>query len=187
MKRRLLAALFGACAALAAQAAEFGVVQPARSGVSFVSKQMGVPVEGDFKKFSAQIAIDPARPEAGRARIDVDLDSVDAGGPLVNDEVKGRDWFSTKEFPTASFVSAAVKSLGGGRFEAAGKMTLKGRTRDFRAPFTLKQEGGLLLLEGSFPLKRLDFGIGSGEWGDPSVVADEVQVKVRFALAPAAK
>ena len=185
MKRWALLALFGITTI--ATAGEFSVLQPARSSVSFVSKQMGVAVEGDFKKFTAQIAIDPAKPETGRARIDIDLASIDAGGPLVNDEVKGKDWFSVKEYPTASFVSSAVRSLGGGRYEAAGKMTIKGRSRDFRAPFALKTEGGLLLLEGSFPLKRLEFGIGSGEWGDPSVVADEVQIKVRFAVGPAAK
>jgi polyisoprenoid-binding protein YceI len=165
-----------------AHAAELSAVQLDKSSIAFVSKQMNVPVEGDFKKFTAQISLDPARPEAGRARIEIDLDSIDAGSAEANDEVKSKSWFNTREFPKASFVSSAVKALGGGRFEAAGKMTIKGKTLESHAPFTLKQEKGVLILDGAFPLKRLDYGIGSGVWSDTSVVADEVQVKFHFVL-----
>lgn len=162
--------------------AELSAVQLDQSSIAFVSRQMNVPVEGAFKKFTAQITIDPARPEAGRARIEIDLASIDAGSAEANDEVKSKSWFNTREFPRASFVSSAVKALGGGRFEAFGKMTIKGKTLETRAPFTLKQEKGVLILDGAFPLKRLDYGIGSGVWSDTSVVADEVLVKFHFVL-----
>ena len=161
---------------------ELSVVQLDQSTIAFVSRQMNVPVEGAFKKFTAQINIDPARPEAGRARIEIDLASIDAGSADANDEVKGKSWFNTREFPKANFISSAVKALGGGRFEAFGKMTIKGKTLETRAPFTLKQEKGVLILDGAFPLKRLDYGIGSGVWSDTSVVADEVLVKFHFVL-----
>lgn len=166
----------------AANAAEFGALQPDKSTLAFVSKQMGVPVEGAFRKFTAQIRIDPARPEAGHARIDIDPTGIDAGSAEANDEVKGKSWFNVREFPRASFVSSSVKALGGGRFEAGGRMTIKGKTVEMRAPFTLKQEKDALILDGTFPLKRLDYGIGSGVWGDTSVVADEVQVRFHFIL-----
>ncbi|HUW51360.1 MAG TPA: YceI family protein [Sulfuricella sp.] len=177
--------LFAAFALLAfgaANAAEFGAVQFDKSTLAFVSKQMGVPVEGTFRKFAAQIRIDPTKPEAGRARVEIDLAGVDAGSAEADDEVKGKNWFNVREFPKASFVSSSVKALGGGRFEASGKMTLKGKTIEMRAPFTLKQEKDALILDGTFPLKRLDYGIGSGVWGDTSVVADEVQVRFHFIL-----
>ena len=165
-----------------AYGAELSAVQLDQSSIAFVSRQMNVPVEGAFKKFGAQINIDPVRPETGRARIEIDLASIDAGSTEANDEVKSKSWFNTREFPKASFVSSAVKALGGGRFEAVGKMTIKGKTLESRAPFTLKQEKGVLILDGAFPLKRLDYGIGSGVWSDTSVVADEVLVKFHFVL-----
>jgi polyisoprenoid-binding protein YceI len=165
-----------------AYGAELNAVQLDKSSIAFVSRQMNVPVEGAFRKFSAQINLDPARPEVGRARIEIDLASIDAGSNEANDEVKGKNWFNTREFPLASFVSSAVKALGGGRFEAVGKMTIKGKTLESHAPFTLKQEKGVLILDGAFPLKRLDYGIGSGVWSDTSVVADEVLVKFHFIL-----
>ncbi len=165
-----------------AQAAEFSAVQADKSAISFITKQMNVPVEGVFRKFTAQIRIDPAKAEAGQARIEIDLAGIDAGSAEANEEVKGKNWFNVREFPQAGFISGSVKALGGGRFEASGRMTIKGRTRDVRAPFTLKQEKGVLILDGRFPLKRLDYGIGSGVWSDTAVVADEVQVRFHFVL-----
>ncbi len=177
-----LFAILALLAAGFAHGAEFSSVQLDKSSIAFVSRQMNVPVEGAFRKFAAQIHLDPARPEAGRAQIDIDLASIDAGNAEANDEVKGKQWFNVREFPRASFVSSAVKPLGNGRFEASGRMTIKGKTLETRAAFTLKQEKGVLSLDGTFPLKRLDYAIGSGIWGDTSVVADEVQVKFHFVL-----
>ena len=165
-----------------AGAVEFSKVQPELSSVAFVSKQMGVPVEGVFKKFSAHIKMNPAKPETGVAHIEIDLASIDAGSAEANDEVKGKSWFSVAEFPKASFVSSGVKALGGGKYEATGKMTIKGKTVEMRAPYTIKDDKGMLNIEGVLPLKRLDFGIGSGLWSDTSVVADEVQIKFHFVL-----
>lgn len=167
---------------LGAQAAEFSKVQADKSIIMFVSKQMSVPVEGMFKKFTAHVRINPAKPEAGKAHIEIDLASIDAGGAEANDEVKGKSWFNVAEFPKAEFVSSSVKALGAGKFEAAGKMTIKGKSMEVRAPFTLKEEKGELNIDGAFNLKRLEFGIGSGLWSDTSVVADEVQIKFHVVL-----
>ena len=37
---------------------------PAQSEVAFTSRQMGVPVDGKFTRFDAQVAFDPKKPEA---------------------------------------------------------------------------------------------------------------------------
>jgi len=178
--KRLFAAIFMLLPAIAF-AADFSKVQP-DSSITFVSKQMSVPVAGLFKKFTANIRINPAKPETGMANIEIDLASIDAGSMEANDEVKGQSWFDVAEYPRANFVSSSVKALGGGKFETAGKMTIKGKTIEVRAPFTLKEDRGLLNIDGAFTLKRLDFGIGSGLWSDTSVVADEVQIKFHVVL-----
>lgn len=165
-----------------AHSAEYSSVQPDRSSITFVSRQMNVPVEGTFRKFDARIRFDPARPETGNAQIDIDLSGIDAGSEEANDEARGKQWFNVLEFPKASFSSSSVRPLGNGRFEASGRMTLKGKTLKTRATFTFKQENGTLSLDGAFPLKRLDYAIGSGIWGDTSIVADEVQVRFHFVL-----
>ena len=163
--------------------AEFTVLRPQQSSITFVSKQMGVPVEGSFRKFTARIAVDPARPEAGTARVDIDLASIDTGSAEADGEVVGKAWFDAKNHPTASFLSGSVKQSGKGRYEALGKMTIKGRTLDIKTPFTLKQNADTLIIDGIFPLKRLDYGIGSGIWSDTDTVADEVQIRFHFTVA----
>jgi polyisoprenoid-binding protein YceI len=170
------------CAASMATAGEFTELKPQESSVSFVSKQMGVPVEGTFGKFAARIAVDPAKPETGTARIDIDLASIDTGNDDANEEVKGKAWFDIRHHPTASFISSQVSSQGKGRYEVLGKMTIKGKTLNIRAPFTLGQQANALLIEGMFPIRRLDYDIGSGIWSDTDTVADEVQIRFRFAI-----
>jgi polyisoprenoid-binding protein YceI len=167
-----------------ATAAEFKVLRPQQSSVSFVSRQMGVPVDGEFRKFTAGITVDPAKPEQGSARIDIDVGSIDTGNQEANDEVVGKDWFDAKAYPTATFVSTAVRSLEQGRYTALGKLTIKGKTLDTQADFTMDQKAGdLVILAGSFTLKRLAYGIGSGIWSDTDTVADEVLVRFRFVVA----
>ena len=156
-----------------------------KSQISFRSKQMNVPVEGAFGKFTAQVAWNAAKPDASRADVTVDIASFDIGLDYVNEEAKGKDWFDQKNFPQAKFASTAVKDLGGGRFEAAGKLSIKGFTRDVVATFGVKPEGAGFVFEGSLPIKRLQFRVGEGQWGDTGTVADEVDIKFRIATAAA--
>jgi polyisoprenoid-binding protein YceI len=151
-----------------------------KSSVTFVGKQMNVPTDGKFGKFALQIVFDPAKLNESRIQMDVDLASIDTGSVEANDEVKGKSWFDVKSNPTARFVSTAIKSLGGNRYEVTGKMTIKGRTKDVTAPFTFKPEGPGGTFDGAFTLKRLDYAIGEGAWADTDTVANEVQVKFRI-------
>lgn len=173
-----------AVAAGTAQAVEFGQLLADKSQISFVSKQMGVPMDGRFRKFSAALAFDPTRPAQAATRVDIDLGSIDAGSKDANDEVVGKNWFNVKNFPTASFVSSAVKPLGGDRYEVAGKLTIKGKTQDVVAPATFRQEAGNGVFDGAFTLKRLDFALGEGPWSDIGTVANEVQVRFHLVAAP---
>ncbi len=170
---------------LPAVAVEYTQVQLTKSSLSFVSKQMNVPVEGQFKSFRSKLAFDPAKPAAARAELEIDLASIDAGSKDANDEVASKAWFNTKDFPVAKFVSTSVKPLGGNRFEVAGKMTIKGRTQDLTTPVTLRPEGkGSAVLEGSLVLRRADYAIGDGMWADFGTVANEVQVSFRLVATP---
>jgi polyisoprenoid-binding protein YceI len=182
-------ALGVAAVALPAHAIEFTQLQPAKSSLSFVSKQMNVPVEGQFKSFRGKLAFDPAKPAAARAELDIELASIDAGSKDANDEVASKAWFNTREFPVAKFVAISFKPLGSNRYEVVGRMTIKGRTQDLTAPVTLRQEGGAATFEGSLVLKRADYAIGEGMWADFGTVANEVQIKFRLVAgaSPAAK
>lgn len=170
--------------ACSSHAVELNQLAAEKSQITFTGKQMGVPVDGNFRKFDAQFAIDPAKPQSGKARVDVDLASIDAGSSEATTEVKGKAWLNLAAFPKASFVASSVKPLGAGRYEARGTLSIKGISREAVIPFSIRNEGPGSWLEGGFVLPRLQFKIGEGAWGDTSTVADEIQVKFKLFLFP---
>ena len=172
-------------ASLAAQAQQKLV--PAQSEIGFVSKQMGVPVEGRFKKFDAQITFDPAKPQTGKIAFTVDIASATLGSPEPDAELPKAEWFNTAKFPQATFQSSSIKALGGGKFEVVGKLAIKGASQDAVIPVTLTASGATTMATGSFSLKRLAYKIGEKEWADTSMVADDVQVKFKLALTGVGK
>jgi polyisoprenoid-binding protein YceI len=158
-------------------------VLPAQSEVAFVSRQMGVPVEGKFKQWTAQINLDPKKPEAGKVGFVIQTGSASFGSPDTDAEVPKAPWFNVAKFPQATFNSTAIKGLGAGRFEVRGRLNIKGQQQDMLVPVTVTQAGANSTATGSFTIKRLDFKIGEGEWTDTSIVANDVQVKFKLALS----
>ena len=176
-----LACLFAVAAAASAAALK---IDPAKSQVSATFKQMNVPVEAKFKKFSAQIDYDAAKPDAAKATVDIDTASLDLGDPDMNTEVAKKEWFNAAQFPKASFVSSSIKGAGAGKLAVTGKLTIKGKTTDVSFPLTVKTEAGKQVFDGALPIKRLTYNIGEGEWKDTSMVADDVLIKFRVSAAP---
>lgn len=158
-------------------------VDYARSDLVFVSKQMNVPVDGMFKRFQVALQFDPAHPETSRAHIQIDMHSIATGIDDADEEAKTAAWLDVATYPTASFVSTAVNRVGADRYTATGALTIKGTTRTATLPFAIKPlSGGALQLVGEYTMKRLDFNIGGGAWGDTSVVADEIKLRYKLLL-----
>ena len=160
-----------------AYAIEFKQVLTDKSTLSFDYKQMNVPLEGNFRQFEAHIAFDPAKPSVAQVQLEIVLASIDAGSSEANEALVGKPWFNAKTYPNAQFVSTSVKALVDNRFEARGKLTIKGKTLDVLVPFTFKSEGISGIFDGVFVLKRLDYAIGEGAWADVDAVANEVPIR----------
>jgi polyisoprenoid-binding protein YceI len=163
-------------------------LDPAKSTVSAIFKQLNVPVEAKFKKFTAQIDFDSAKPESGKAGVDIDIASFDLGEAEYNEEVKKKDWFNAAQFPKASFVSSAIKATPGTqpgtKYDVTGKLTIKGKSADVHFPLSVRKDGTAQVFDGSVVIKRLAFNVGEGEWKDTGMVADEVTIKFHFVAAP---
>jgi polyisoprenoid-binding protein YceI len=155
---------------------------PAQSEISFTSKQMGVPVDGKFRKWDAQMSFDPKKLDASRVAFSIDTGSASFGSPETDAEVPKAPWFNAAKFPQATFQSSGIKAVGGNRFEVAGKLSIKGSVHDVVVPVALAQSGNVTTATGAFTIKRLDFKIGEGEWADTSMVANDVQVKFKLAV-----
>lgn len=180
--------VLGAALAVSAQVAlAQQQLVPAQSEVQFTARQMGVPLDGHFKKFSAQVAFDPAKLATSKISLTVDTGSATLGSRETDAELPKPAWFNVAKFPQAQFESTAIKALGGGKFEVAGKLTIKGVAQNVVVPVTLTQRGLNTTATGTLPIKRLAFKIGENEWADTSMVADDVTVKFKLLLTGVGK
>ena len=182
MKTYLAISALALLASLAAPACAQQKLVAGQSEIAFTSKQMGVPVDGKFKKFDAQVAFDPKQPASAKIAFNIDIGSATLGSAETEAELVKPDWFNTKLFPQATFESSSVKATGPGKFDVAGKLVIKGASHDVVVPVALAQAGGNTTASGAFVIKRLDFKIGDGDWKDTSMVANDVQVKFKLTL-----
>lgn len=174
----VFSASFGANACAAAAPAS-----AATNSVTAVFKQMNVPVEGRFNRINADVHFDPANVAAASAKIDIDVASFDIGAPEYNQEVAGDEWFDAAHFPHATFVSTRIAPAASGAYSVTGKLTIRGKTTDVTVPVQYHKDGANQAFDGALPIKRLVYGIGTGEWKDTSVVADDVQIKFHIVTA----
>lgn len=173
MKHLVTCLALGASLLSSAHAATYQAIVPEKSAITFSFKQMGVAMDGKFKKFTAQVNLDTARLDKATGRIDIDLASIDTGSGEADQEVVGKSWFHVAAHPKASFVLKQLTATGTHQYEARGQLSIKGQTRELTAPLKLTPQGQL---GGSFVMKRADFGIGEGLWAKFDVVANEITV-----------
>ena len=166
-------------ATVAAPAATAQTVVRDGSEIAFTTRQMGVPVDGRFTQWQAQMRFDPKSPAAGSVSFTIETGSASFGATETETEVKKPEWFHVAKFPRASFTSTGIQATGPGRYAVAGQLTIKGKAQPLTVPVQLAGDTA----SGSFAIKRLSFDIGSGDWADTSMVADEVQVRFKLKLA----
>lgn len=177
---RLVVGLTAGLATVVALAAAQWSMQPRESKLTFVGEQAGAQFEGGFDKFTADISFDPKNLPASRFDVKIDTASVNTQDGERDDTIKSADLFDVKRFPSARYVADKFTDKGGNKYSATGKLTLRNVTKDVPIDFTFESKDGGAWLKGTAKIKRLDFGVGQGEWQDTSTVGNDVQV--RFAL-----
>jgi len=176
-------ALLVAAAATQAQTAAPPKLVAAQSEITFQVKQSGVPIDGRFRSFDAQVALDPKAPQSGSVSLSIDIASATVGFAESDAELPRSAWFNAQKFPRAVYQSSAIKGVGPGRLQVAGKLTIKGTSQELLVPVTIVQAGLLSTATGEFVVKRLDFKIGENEWADVSLVANDVRVRFKLVLS----
>ena len=72
---------------------------------------MSVPVEGQFKRFDAQVALDPRHVEKGQVTLSIDTASATFGIAETDQELAKPEWFAPAQHPKATFKSSAMQSV----------------------------------------------------------------------------
>jgi polyisoprenoid-binding protein YceI len=182
VRRLALAALL--LGAGCAQAAPAWTTYAARSRLGFTATQAGGDFDGTFRRFDARIAFDPSDLAGSRFEVVIETGSADTGDADRDALLDGSEFFAVARWPTARFTAGRFVALADGRFEAEGELTLRDVTRRIRLPFTFRRsdDGLRAELAGGIAIRRLDYGVGQGEWRDTQWVGDEVRIRFELQL-----
>lgn len=184
----LLALLMLPAAVQAAPAPAHYTLDPSRSSLQFSFLQAGAQNQGKFRRFAVTLDLSPQ--SLAKLDVTVQMSSLDTGDKQRDDTLSSGDMFDVAKFPVARFTATHIVKSGGG-YLASGSLTIRGVTRDTQVPFKLRTatEGGrnVAYLAGETTLRRLDFGVGQGQWKSTQWVSNEVKVSysLRLTASPA--
>lgn len=185
----LLAVLgLGPAARDASAATTSWTIDPAHSQLTFHPRLAGGEFAGRFERFEATIRFDPADLAHSSLQVVVDLLGARTGDTDRDAALQGSDFFQTTRWPRGTFNSTGIRSLGGGRYEATGRLTLRDVTRDVRVQFRFDPTApsrGAVHMTGSSNVRRLEFGVGQGDWRSTEWLDDAVRVEFDLALRAA--
>lgn len=156
-------------------------VQP-KSTLGFTGHFQGASFDGSFKQWHATIRYDPAQLASAKFDVSVNLASVRVADKDQQGALPGKDFFDVAQFPTAHFVSTGFRAVGG-QVIADGTLTLRGVTKPVHLTVRFTPQGQAATLDVATTLKRLDFGVGGGDYADTSVIGADVTVHAHLLLA----
>ncbi len=161
------------------------IADPAASRLNFTGVQGGAEFTGTFHKFTAAVDFSPDALADSHIDVQIDLNSLDSKDGDRDETMRGPDIFDIVHFPSAHYVTRSFTKTPTG-YAAQGALTLHGVTKDVPIDFQFTPAGGGARLDGTARLKRLEFGVGQGDWKSTDQVGDAVKVSFSLQLKPKA-
>ena len=174
-----LALTLALAAPFAVSAADYSV--QAGSTLGFTSNFQGSSFDGHFNKWTAAISYDPAKLASSKFDVTVDLATAKTGDNDRDSALPGPDFFNVAKYPQAHFVTTAFHQQGS-QVIADGMLTLRGVTKPVSLNVVFKPQGSGATLDVTGTVKRLDFGVGGGQYADTSVIGADVKVIAHLVL-----
>jgi polyisoprenoid-binding protein YceI len=158
------------------------VQAPSGNNLTFTFVQEGAANKGSFRQFATELRYDEKSLASSSLNVKVQIASVETQDKDRNELITGSDFFDVAKFPIAQYVASSFAKRADGGLEAVGKLTIRNVTHELRLPLTLKPTAGGLELSGKTAFKRLDYGVGQGEWKSTESVSDEVKIEYTVSL-----
>lgn len=168
---------------LAALAREWKV-DAAHSALTFTGTYQGEKFEGRFQRFDAKVEYDPKDLAHAKFDVTVDVASVNTANTERDQALPRKAFFDTAEFPRAHFSTTRFRTGANGQVFADGTLSLRGVSKPVTLAVKFAPDGSGATLDVDTALKRLDFGIGSGDWADTSMIGNAVAVHGYLVLSP---
>ena len=178
-----LFALPMAAALLAAAPLHAAEYVQASGALSFASQYQGEVFTGQFPGFRTTLSFDPAAPKAAKLDVTIPLAGATTKNGDRDSTLQGSDFFNVGKFAQARYTATKFRALGGNQYAADGTLTLRGASKPVTLTFTWTP-GAQPVLAGKATVKRLDFGVGGGDWADTSTIPNEVAISTKVVLKP---
>jgi len=142
--------------------------------IEFVGTKKDGKHSGSFPKLSGTFDLGD---DATKAKISVtiDMEGLESDDPKLTGHLKSPDFFETKKYPDAKFVSKTIKSDKEG-YTVTGDLTMHGKTKEISFPAKITKADGGASLTSEFKIKRSDWGM---TWGTDKV-DDAAQLTVKI-------
>ena len=176
------AALVAAFAAAPAQAADY--VQAPGSTLVFASNYQGETFTGRFGSFTTTMRFDPKQLATSQLDVAIQLAGTQTGNGDRDGTLVSADFFNVAKFAQARYTATKFRSLGGNQYAADGTLSLRGVSKPVTLTFTWTP-GAQPVLAGKATVKRLDFGVGGGDWADTSTIPNDVAISTKVVFKPA--
>lgn len=157
-------------------------VDAAHSTLTFTNTYQNVEYAGQFRRFDAKIAYDPDDLARAKFDVSVDIGSLDTRNSERDHAALGAAFFDAAKFPRAYFVTTTFRKAGDGKVIADGELKLRGVIKPVALAVTFTPHGDTATLDVTARVKRLDFGIGAGQWADPTMIGNDVVVHGHLSL-----
>ena len=157
-------------------------VDAAHSTLAFTNTYQAVAYTGQFRRFTAAIDYDPNDLAHAAFDVTVDIASLDTQNSERDGAALDADFFNAAKFPRAHFVTTSFDQGANGEVLADGELTLRGISKRVTLNVKFVPHGNAATLDVTAHLQRLDFGIGTGEWGDTSMIGNAVTVEGHLVL-----
>lgn len=180
---RMRLALAALLLATAGQAAAADYVQASGSTLVFASNYQGETFTGRFGGFTTTVRFDPKQLATSKLDVAIQLAGTQTGNKDRDDTLVSADFFNVGKFAQARYAATKFRALGGNQYAADGTLTLRGASKPVTLIFTWTP-GAQPVLNGKATVKRLDFGVGGGDWADTSTIPNEVAISTKVVLKP---
>lgn len=177
------AALFAALMPVLPASAAVYTAETQQSRLEFAGMQAGAEFKGVFHAFTAAVDFSPDALAASHLEVQIDMNSVDSKDNDRDKTIRGPDIFDVAHEPSAHYVTKSISKTAAG-YTALGALTLRGVTKDVPVNFQFIPGAAGAKLEGGATLKRLDFGVGRGDWKSTEWIGDTVKITFSLVLKP---
>ena len=156
------------------------IIDYQNSKIAFIFTQYGENISGHFDQWDATVIFDKEDLENSSAAISIDIASIKTGSDDRDQQAISTEWFSQADFPKAHFKSTHFEKTSENSFIIHGDLNLRGITQNISFPFKLQGDKAKTVVNAEFPLSRLHFGIGQGQWKETNAIGDQVDISIHL-------